>query len=597
MVKYKDFSQSRVLSFDIECKDPDLKTLGPSVRRGGGYILGVSLADDTGFAEYYNIGHDDYDTSITKYNIDFLREALATHTPKVGHNILYDLDWLCNSFHNYTVNGRWLDTQQAETLINENQFKYNLDHISEKYLNKHKAKSKIEVFCERNNLKGDPRQWLYLMPYDVVREYAIEDVLLPIEIIKRQWQIMKTEELIPVFEMEMSVYPMYVAMRGKGVRVDEKKLDVVDNYICDKLVKNEEKLFDIAGDEINYNSGMQLAPILDKFGIAYETTPKTKKPSITKPWLKSLSGQHEIIDLILECRKYNTVKTKFLDSQLKHSIVKGRIHTLIHPCKIETDNGTVTGRASSSMPNLQNQPNAETEAGALIRGLFLPEDGEYWGRADYSQIELRIFAHYAMGKGSEELREAYRLDRKFDLHQWCADLAGLPGSTGRKQAKTINFGLLYGMGLAKLCAGLGLSFEDGKRFLSSYHSRFPFMKATTKAAQSKGERVGYVRTLMGRRRRFEDRAYCYKAFNAVDQGTAADIMKKSMADTWESGIYEVLTPLLVVHDELDVSVPLTKEGEEAFKEMLYMMENTIMLKVPLLVEAEKGPTWGELEAV
>jgi len=245
-----------------------------------------------------------------------------------------------------------------------------------------------------------------------------------------------------------------------------------------------------------------------------------------------------------------------------------------------------------------------------------------------SQIEFRLFAHYATGPRSEEIRGKYQRDPDADFHQMCAEMSGRT----RTEAKTINFGKIYGMGVDKLCASMGMSRAEAEKFMSEYDEAIPFVKSMLQIASSVADRRGYVKTILGRRRRFdlwepadwtlskrvapsrkeemvrivnEDReknpqtrpgvrrAKTYKALNAIIQGSAADQIKKAMVDCDEAGLWEVLPLHLTVHDELDVSVARTKRGKEAFLEMVSLMERAVPLKVPVRADWKIGKNWGE----
>jgi DNA polymerase I-like protein with 3'-5' exonuclease and polymerase domains len=290
----------------------------------------------------------------------------------------------------------------------------------------------------------------------------------------------------------------------------------------------------------------------------------------------------------------------------------------------------------NSNPNLQQMPSRDPVLGPLCRSMFIPEEEHTWTRKDYSQIEIRVLAHYARGTGSDAVRQAFVDKPDLDYHQWCADLAGI----SRKSAKTINFGLVYGMGATKLGDKLGLDADATKHFLSLFHEHLPFAKETLQEASRVAQGRGYVRTILGRRRRFDSweprdwdlarklgvtrdkdlllsqidkeihlatinmwhaptpgirRAGTHKALNAVIQGTAAEVMKKAMVDAYEAGVFDVLVPHLTVHDELDQSEPDSVAGREADAELTSIMENTIKFHVPILVESERGPSWGELK--
>ena len=596
--RYKDFSQSKVIAVDCETKDPDLKTKGPAIHRGG-YVLGFSLADETGFAEYYDVGHRDGLREVQEKNLDYLEEVMALNIPKLGQNILYDFDWFQN-FLGIKVNGKWWDLMMAESLIDENQFRYGLDHMAEKYLQLHKKESIIDRICAAHGWKGPPQEHLWKMRYQDVREYAIGDVQLPIRIFEIQWKMMHEEKLLPLFDMEMGVYPLLIHMRKNGVGIDVPKLRQLEDRVSDLLIEGEEQLNDYVGFELNYNAATDIAQACDRLGIKYPLTPKTKKPSFQKPWMEA--QEHPLFQMIVACRRYSKLIGTFLESQIKHQVIDGRIYGQFHPAKAD-DGGTVTGRFSASNPNLQFIPNPksyeeeektlEINLGKAIRSLFVPMEGHRWGKKDYSQIEFRLAAHFAIGLRAEEIRQTYNENAQMDYHQWCAEIAAVT----RHRAKRINFGLLFGMGIEKLCRELGMSVDEGEAFLTEYNQRVPFIKQTLYAVKGKAEARGWVKTILGRRRRFPDRRFSYKALNAVIQGSAADIMKKSMKDAWEAGIYadDALVPLLTVHDEMDTSIPPTKIGEEAFAELGEIMEGAVKLKVPVLVESEEGPDWGNLK--
>jgi DNA polymerase-1 len=586
-LNYKDFSKSKIIAFDIETKDPDLKKFGPAIRRGG-YVLGVSLADETGFSEYYNLAHDDATGMERSKNLTYLANVFATKVPKLGQNILYDLDWIEN-FLKIKVNGTFHDVMVAEALIDENQGSYNLDFMAEKYLDRKKYKDEIDIFCEDHGLKGDSRAWLWKMDSGLVKKYAIGDVKLPLEIFKLQWDILRDESLLPLYHMEMELFPLLIYMREKGIRVNTRKLSELEERFSDELFTAEDQLNNIAGFEVNYNAARSIGKACDKFGIKYPLTEKTKQPSFQRPWLEKYQDAHPIFGLVLRCRKLNKLISTFLESQIQHQLSNGRIYGEFHPSKTQ-DSGTVTGRFSASHPNLQFIPNPEDPRGQLVRSLFLPEEDNWWGRIDYSQIEVRLLAHYAIGSKSDEIRRAFITDRNMDYHQWCAEVAAIT----RKKAKTTNFGIFYGMGVDRLCEQLGMERSEGEAFLNMYYGKLPFLRRTLYAVKDQAESRGFVKTILGRRRRFPNTNFTYKALNAIIQGSAADIMKKSMVDAWKAGIYNELLPLLTMHDEMDVSVPKTKIAMEAYNELINIMEQTVKLKVPILCDAEIGDSWGEL---
>lgn len=272
----------------------------------------------------------------------------------------------------------------------------------------------------------------------------------------------------------------------------------------------------------------------------------------------------------------------------------------------------MTGRFSYSSPNLQQIPARDNEISPMIRGLFVPEEGEKWGSFDYSSQEPRIVVHYASLlelPGADKFVAAYREDPRSDFHQLAADIVGVP----RKQAKTINLGLFYGMGVNKLGEQLGLDFETAKDLFAVYHDKVPFVRELSSRVTSGADKRGVIRTLLGRRCRFDKweprafgvhkaysheearqvygettmlkRAFTYKALNRLIQGSAADQTKKAMVDLYDAGIL----PMIQIHDELALSVSDRGQAEK----IMSVMQNCVELLVPSVVDAELGPSWGE----
>jgi DNA polymerase I-like protein with 3'-5' exonuclease and polymerase domains len=382
--------------------------------------------------------------------------------------------------------------------------------------------------------------------------------------------------------------------------------------------------------------------MFDRIGIAYPRTPKNKLPSITKEFLDGLD--HPIAGVVRELRKLHHMRGTFVQGYLGKHAVNGRIHTEFNQLRGD-EYGTVSGRFSSSNPNLQNIPARDEILAPLIRGLFLPEEGETWYCDDWSQIEFRGLVHYAVGRGADEARENYRRDPRTDYHEMTqAMIREKTGrDLGRKPTKNVNFGLVYGMGKPKLTHDLGLDKEQGEELFASYFAALPFVQDTFSLASKKAASRGYIRTLMGRKRRWDAwepmdwnlsrelkskrnrddmnrevleairearakgervprsgtrRAFTHKALNALLQGGAADIMKLAMVEIWESGVCDVLgAPLLTVHDELDWSVDESNpEHVAAHAEAVRIMREAPAryLRVPLEVDVEKGPDWGHV---
>lgn len=621
------------LSIDIETCDPDLKTMGPGVKRDG-YMIGLAVGTPDGYRGYFPFDHAEGNQFDKANVINWAKQNLTRpNQPKIGANLLYDLEYLYND--GVQVTGPFYDIQVAEPLLDENQFKYNLDKLSINYLNEGKDEAILEDECRRRGYKGKVQKHLWKLSPEFVGPYAEADVDRPIRIFEQQAERLKKENLVDLFKMETKLIPLLLRMRQRGVKVDIPKTEEVAYRYEKEIQKTHREIELLCGAKIDEWAAASIAEVFDDLNIRYPLTAKTKKPSFTRPWLEK--HPHPLAQLILKVRSQSKFLGTFLRGQILGLHIDGRLYTQFHQLKGD-DNGTVTGRFSSSLPNLQFIPMRDPILGPLIRGFFIPEEDCYWGRADYSQIEIRILAHYAMGVGSADLRKAFIDSPKIDYHQWCADVAGI----NRKKAKTINFGLIYGMGVTKLALQLGISFNDADKFLKMYKRKLPFLNHTLRKAMEIAQGRGYVKTILNRRRRFPyweprdwdlskeegmvkkdkdlvlemvkeirkeaenngdkvpkygvRRAGTYKAFNSIDQGSAADLMKKAMVDCEEAGVFDDTAlgpPHLTVHDELDVSVPKTKIGKEAFKEMTHLMEQAIPLKVPVLVDSDLTSNWGE----
>lgn len=629
--EFPDLSAAKAISVDIETYDPDLKTMGPGAKRDG-YMIGLAVGTPDGFRAYYPFNHADGKQFEKANVINWAKTNLTRpNQPKVGANLLYDLEYLYED--GVEVAGPFYDVQVAEPLLDENQFKYNLDRLSMSYLGEGKDETLLEDICRDRGYKGAVQKHLWKLPPEFVGPYAEADVDRPLRVFELQRKELYRQNLADLFMMETRLIPLLLRMRQRGVKVNIPKTEEVADRYEKEIEKTHKEIELLCGARIEEWAAASIAEAFDTLNIKYPLTPKTKKPSFTRPWLER--HPHPLAQLILKVRSQSKFLGTFLQGQILGLHIDGRLYTQFHQLKGD-DNGTVTGRFSSSLPNLQFIPMRDPVLGPLIRGFFEPEEDCYWGRADYSQIEIRILAHYAMGVGSADLVNAYINDPRIDYHQWCADVAGID----RKKAKTINFGLIYGMGVAKLAAQLGIPFKDAERFIKMYKRKLPFLDHTLQKAMEIAQGRGYVKTILNRRRRFpyweprdwnlskqegmvkkdkelvlemvkEIRKECekngekvprygvrragtYKAFNAVDQGSAADLMKKAMVDCNEAGVFDVLgPPHLTVHDELDVSVPRTNIGREAFKEMVHIMEQAIPLKVPVLVDSDLTNNWGE----
>jgi len=599
----KDLRGAKEIAIDLETNDPRLKELGSGNVTGRGHIAGVAVAVE-GWSGYYPIHHEQGGNMDRKLVLKWLQDILnQQNTTFIFHNAMYDVCWLRSA--GLTIKGHIVDTMIAASLIDENRLSYRLDILSKHYTGLGKDE---KILLEAAKEYGvDAKADMWRLPPMFVGQYAERDA----ESTLKLWQRLKVElynqELMDIFNLETRLFPCLVDMRFKGVKVDlEKAQNIKLN-----LIKREEtlikKIKDLTGVEVEIMAARSIAKAFDKLKLPYDRTAKSKEPSFTKNFLQN--HPHELPQAIAEARELNKAHTTFIDSITKHA-VKDRIHADINQIRSDAG-GTVTGRFSMSNPNLQQIPARHPELGPMIRSIFIPEEKCKWGSFDYSQQEPRILVHYAKLQnltGVDEIVDAYNAGDA-DFHQVVADMAGIE----RKQAKTINLGLMYGMGKNKLMAELGLMKESAEKLIRQYHSKAPFVKQLMDNVSRKANDRGKIRTLLGRachfdlwqpvqfgvfkplpleqaRKEYDEplkRAFTYKALNKLIQGSAADMTKKSMVSLYENGII----PHIQIHDEVDISVESAKKAEDIIK----IMEEAVELQVPNKVDYESGDNWGEIK--
>ena len=604
--KIPDLSDAKEIAIDLETKDPGLKDLGPGWVRGDGYILGVAIAVD-GWKGYFPLRHPGGGNFDVKFFKRSLKKILDLPCDKIFHNASYDVGWL--RWWGLEVKGRIIDTMIAAPLVNENSYRYNLTSVGWEYLKEKKSEALLyEAAAQMGIPKNKIKSNLYKFEAMYVGDYAEQDADLTL----RLWHHLKVElikqELSSIFDLETRLLPSLMEMTQRGVRVDIEKAERIKK---DFIKKEKEILLQIkkeTGVNVEVWAAVSVAKAFDKLNIKYDRTAINKQPKFDKNFL--LTHKHPLAKMIVSAREINKARTTFIDTIIRHSF-NSRIHANIHQMRSD-EGGTVTGRFSYSNPNLQQVPSRNKELGPLIRSIFLPDEGCQWGSFDYSQQEPRVLVHYAALtggglRGADEVIESYKT-KDPDFHQAVADMAGID----RRTAKTINLGMMYGMGKGKLASQLGLDEKETADLFAKFHNNVPFVKQLMEQATRRAEHVGYLRTLLGRKCRFDKweprafgihkalprweaekeygqylkRAWTYKALNRLIQGSSADMTKKAMVDLYEEGILSHIQ----VHDELNCSI----EDEKQAKKIKEIMEQTVELKVPLKVDVKLGPSWGEI---
>ena len=599
----KNLKGAKEIAIDLETNDPHLIELGSGNVTGKGHIAGIAVAVE-GWSGYFPIHHEQGGNMDKKLVLEWLQEICnQEYTTFIFHNAMYDVCWLRNAGIN--IKGKIVDTMIAASLIDENRLSYQLNVLAKHYVGL--GKDEKVLYNAAKEYGVDPKKDLWRLPPMFVGQYAERDAEATLKLWQRLHRELHDQELIDIFRLETQLFPCLIEMRFKGVRVDLEKAHKIKKNLMEREQKILNKIKELTGLEVEIMAARSIAKAFDKLKLPYDRTAKSNEPSFTKNFLQN--HPHELAQSIADAREINKAHTTFIDSITKHAH-NGRIHADINQIRSD-QGGTVTGRFSMSNPNLQQIPARHPELGPLIRSIFIPEKNCKWGSFDYSQQEPRILVHYAKLQnlpGVHEIADAYKAGDA-DFHKVVADMAGIK----RKQAKTINLGLMYGMGKNKLMAELGLMKESAEKLIRQYHSRAPFVKQLMDNVSRKANDRGKIRTLLGRachfdlwqpvqfgvfkplpleqaRKNYDEplkRAFTYKALNKLIQGSAADMTKKSMVALYKNGII----PHIQIHDEVDISVESDKKAEQ----IVQIMEEAVVLQIPNKVDYESGANWGDIK--
>ena len=628
-----------IIALDTETCDPQLTELGPSWFRGGGHVAGISLAwpeegAPNGIAsDYLPIAHEGGDNLSRDNVLGWLRDLLKNFSGTlVMMNAMYDCGWLRMEKIELGTSLKLWDIMMVAALLDEHQMSYKLNALAKLY--KLPLKDEAMLNDAASTYGYDPKSDLWRLPARFVGAYAARDAALTLEVQRRQVNDVQRENIDKVVRLEHELVPLLMQMRWNGVRADRAKAEQQLSEFMTESETYRERIKDLTGYKPDIWSADSCAVALDKVGIKYRATAKGA-PSITDEWMATFEDG-TVPHLINKARKaYRAGQTFCKGMVLDHLDANNRIHCEFHPLRGD-DSGTVSGRFSSSNPNLQQVPGEkDPRMGTMIRGLFLPEEDAMWCAADYSQQEPRLTVHYAAERGCSrgvDAAERYTNDPNTDYHNFVAELVFGADFTKaqRKIAKTINLGLAYGMGGAKLARKLGLPTEwkmntySGKEYeaagtetqaiLDKYHAAVPFMRELSRQYSEEAKSKGHIRTLIGRVCRFTyyeptkggralpyseavntygagniRRAFTHAALNRKIQGGSADMVKLAMLHLWREGV----VPHVTVHDEVGCSVGSNKEALRIAE----ILKNCVKLRVPLKVDVDVGPSWGAAKPI
>ncbi len=585
-------------------------------------IVGVSFAVQPGEAAYVPLAHD-YLGAPAQLSRDNVLAALKPllenpDKPKIGHNIKYDAHVLAN--HGIQLQGIAFDSMLESYVLNSIATQHNLDALAKKYLGL--QTTKFEDIAGKGKKQLTFNQ-IYL---EQATPYACEDADMTLQLHQTLWHQLQTAssqkaaaKLGPISEpepvcnsepesvcnlrhvftnIEMPLIPVLIRMERHGVKIDATQLYQHSAELAQSLQTLEKQAYDMAGSEFNLNSPKQLQTILfDKLGLpVLKKTPK-KEPSTAVEVLEELAIDYPLPQLILEYRSLSKLKSTYTDTLPQQINPKtGRVHTSYQQAV------ATTGRLSSTNPNLQNIP-IRTAEGRRIRQAFVAPKGYHLLAADYSQIELRIMAHFS---GDKKLLAAFAAGE--DIHKFtAAEVFDVPledvTTEQRRSAKAVNFGLIYGMQAFGLAKQLGIERSEAQTYIEAYFSRYPGVKSYIEETRELAKQQGYVETLFGRRlylpdiktRNHQRRQYAERtAVNAPIQGSSADLIKLTMIeiDKWISHTGIEVKMLMQVHDELVFEIA-EEVVEDAKAAIIDAMTQVAELRVPLLVDIGVGDNWNE----
>lgn len=640
-----DLTGVKLLSVDVERKDPTLNELGPGTFRDA-KICGLAIGTDDGRRAYFPVAHEGGGNCGWDV-IGWARRALNAHRGRVvGAKILYDLEALAHEWDvTFPSVAGFDDVQLAEAVIDEWRFRYGLESLAQDYLGEGKVEGRLSEIAALRRWDGNElKSNLYRLSGLDVGEYGEGDVDLPLRILPLQLKRLEADGQTHIYDLERRLIPVLLAMRLRGVRIaPTSRIEEVRSKMLRESERWEKEVHRLLGPKANPASSDTLGQALADRGLLVPKSPKGKW-SVTKEFLEKNAGD-AAVNAIASYRRVTTLVSLTLDSMLDHVTRDGRLHCEFNQLKGEDENGKLRGsiaRLSSSHSNLQQIPTRQSEFDHLlfsgdfdvtreIRGLFLPDEGEAWECADESQVELRLLANFAVGPGSDEVRRQYNDDPATDYHKWGAERMRIDPEDmkKRKRLKNFNFSYVYGAGDDKMAVTFNCPPPEATAFRLEVERELPFIKATYHKAAEWAVKRGFVETVLGRKCRFpfwEPRgnrrgkpnyvpplplerarveyagtqlvlANSYKALNRKLQGSGADILKKAMVDAHEAGLTRPSALgafLLTAHDELDQSIKPTRESLEAAIELKRIMETCVSMRVPLRVKVERGPSWGEV---
>ena len=559
-------------------------------------IVGISLAVQAGEAVYVPLAHNylGVPSQLPREQVLAALKPLLENPQhlKVGHHLKYDAHILAN--YGIELHGIAFDTLLESYVLNSTATSHSLNALASQYL-------QVETITFEDIAgKGKKQLTFNQIHLDKAAAYAAADADITLQLHQKLWpQLQQFPQVQQIFtEVEMPLISILKRIERHGVLIDAALLHEQSIRLTQRLQTLEQSVYELAGIEFNLNSPKQLQTILfDRLKLPVLQKTPHHDPSTAVEVLEELATDYPLPQLILEYRQLSKLKSTYTDALPRQINPRTRrIHTSYHQAVV------VTGRLSSSQPNLQNIP-IRTPEGRRIRQAFIAPPGYQLLAADYSQIELRIMAHLS---GDQGLLEAFTSGQDIHRHT-AADIFAVPIEAvtidQRRQAKAINFGLMYGMQAFGLAKQLGIQRNEAQTYIKTYFTRYPAVKTYLEQVRNKAKQSGYIETVLGRRlfipdihsRNPQRRQYAERsAINAPMQGTAADLIKMAMLkiDHWIQTQHPDIKMIMQVHDELVFEVAEAALAE-AQAVIIAAMSQVAQLQVPLVVDVGIGMNWEE----
>lgn len=609
---------NKPFAIDLETEDEGIRNdMGSGWAFGAGKILGVSASISGQNGVYLPVGHSDGNGPYTLDQIlNWVSYQMRRASVVVGHNLGYDLGWL--SWFGVGSPCKIFDTHVGASILNENRSSYTLDAVLTEYGFDGKDDQLLKQaarYFKVNQSKKQMMSNLAMMPAKYVGPYGERDASGALDLYSNMIKEISDQGMDKLCDVEMQMVLLALKMRKKGIRVDVGRATKLNEDWIKEQREIENKISSAVGFPVHPTNPDDLERLCRYEGVFdIPKTPKSEELSFTKPWMTSL--HLDSFDWVVKWRNIQHSRNNYVEGIVLTKAIEGRVFPEINTVKRD-DGGTVSGRISVNNPPLQQISARNPEIGPAVRSCFIPEQETEWYAFDYSQQEPRLSVHFAaltQITGAEDAVRYYANDPSADFHQMMSELSGHP----RRMAKDVFLGMIYGQGDHSLSLQLEKTLDETKEMRGGFNNKVPWVSKLSEKCQTRAGAKGYIKTLIGRRCRFDlwepyggygkrvtplsrdkaertwpnqqlRRSFIYKALNRLIQGSAADQMKVAMIHMYHAG----LIPMLQMHD--DVNFSIQKDDKNIVNQIEDIMLHSTKLLVPSKIDIEVGPNWGQVK--